>query len=138
MRFQPFSSYIHRGEEGQPQQFLVRATFSSFSRPRHLKILVFSILFFLSVLTDKTIFKESGHVRAKMKYRIFVNRKKSFNWIKVFKFNVLKNVHLFYAHFQIFLVQKAAKNSKFIKLQSFLLIIVKTIEFSRVVPWGKW
>jgi len=25
-----------RGEEGQPQQFLVRATFSSFSRPSHL------------------------------------------------------------------------------------------------------
>jgi len=38
-----------RGEEGQPQQFLVRAAFSSFSRPSHLEILVLSILFFLSV-----------------------------------------------------------------------------------------
>ena len=28
------------GEEGQPQQFLVRVTFSSFSRPSHLEILV--------------------------------------------------------------------------------------------------
>ena len=34
-----------RGEEGQPQQFLVRATFSSFSRPSHLEILVLPILF---------------------------------------------------------------------------------------------
>ena len=31
---------IKGGEEGQPQQFLVRATFSSFSRPSHLEILV--------------------------------------------------------------------------------------------------
>jgi len=39
-----------------------------------------------------------------MKYQIFVNWKKSFNWIKYFKFNVSKNVHLFYEHFQIFLM----------------------------------
>ena len=38
-----------RGEEGQPQQFLVRATFSSFSRPSHLKILVLPIISFLNV-----------------------------------------------------------------------------------------
>ena len=31
---------VEREEEGQPQQFLVWATFSSFSRPSHLKILV--------------------------------------------------------------------------------------------------
>jgi len=31
---------VHRGEEGQTQQLLVRATFSSFSRPNHLEILV--------------------------------------------------------------------------------------------------
>ena len=31
---------LHRREEGQPQQFLVRATSSSFSRPSHLKILI--------------------------------------------------------------------------------------------------
>ena len=37
---------LRRGEEGQPHQFLVRATFSSFYRPSHLKILVFPILSF--------------------------------------------------------------------------------------------
>ena len=31
---------VQWGEEGQPQQFLVRAPFSSFSRPSHTKILV--------------------------------------------------------------------------------------------------
>ena len=46
-----------RGEEGQPQQFLVRATFSSFSRLSHLEILVLPILFSkILVLQDKTIF----------------------------------------------------------------------------------
>ena len=44
---------VRGGEEGQPQQFLVRATFSSISRPSHLKILVFSILFFLSVSSSQ-------------------------------------------------------------------------------------
>ena len=34
------------GEEGQPHQSLVRTTFSSFSRPNHIEILVLSILFF--------------------------------------------------------------------------------------------
>ena len=38
-----------RGEEGQPQQFLARATFSSFYRPSHLEILVLWIYGFLSV-----------------------------------------------------------------------------------------
>ena len=38
---------LRGGEENQPQQFLVRATFSSFSRPSHLEILVF---------LEKTIF----------------------------------------------------------------------------------
>ena len=42
------------GEEGQPQQFLVRATSESSS----LDVLKFPIL------EDKTIFKKSGHVRA--------------------------------------------------------------------------
>ena len=32
--------HIQRGEEGQPQQFLVRTTFSSFSSLSHLGILV--------------------------------------------------------------------------------------------------
>jgi len=44
-----------RGEEGQPQQFHVRATFSSFSRPSHLEILVLSILLFLKC-PDKLFF----------------------------------------------------------------------------------
>jgi len=51
---------IYQGEEGQPQQFLVRATFSSFSRPSHLEILVLPIYFFKClILQDKTIFWES-------------------------------------------------------------------------------
>ena len=47
------------GEEGQPHQSLVRTTFSSFSRPNHIEILVLSILFFLSVRSLKinTFFK---------------------------------------------------------------------------------
>ena len=57
---------VHRGEEGQPHQSLVRATFSSFSRPSHLEILVLRLLCVLKfpILEDKTIFKKSGHVRA--------------------------------------------------------------------------
>ena len=35
----------HQGKEGQTQQFLVWATFSSFSRPSHLEILVLQIFF---------------------------------------------------------------------------------------------
>jgi len=35
---------LQRGEEAQPQQFLVWATFFSFSRPSHLGILVLIIL----------------------------------------------------------------------------------------------
>ena len=45
-------------EEGQPQQLLARATFSSFSRPNPLEILVLRLLCvekFL-ILEDKTIF----------------------------------------------------------------------------------
>ena len=38
-------SNCDRGEEGQSQQFLVPATFSSFSRPSHLEILVLSLVF---------------------------------------------------------------------------------------------
>ena len=41
------------GEEGQLQQFLVRGTFFSFSRPSHLKILVLRILYFLKVQFSK-------------------------------------------------------------------------------------
>ena len=50
---------VRRGEEGQPHQSLVRTTFSSFSRPNHIEILVLSILFFLSVRSLKiyTFFK---------------------------------------------------------------------------------
>ena len=57
---------IDWGEEDQPEQLLVRATFSSFSRPNHLKILVLRLLSvekFL-ILEDKTIFNKYGHVRA--------------------------------------------------------------------------
>ena len=53
------SSTLQRGEEGQPHQSLVRTTFSSFSRPKHIEILVLSILLFLSVRSLKinTFFK---------------------------------------------------------------------------------
>ena len=37
---------VKREEEDQPQQYLVRAAFSSFSRPGHLEILVLPIFFF--------------------------------------------------------------------------------------------
>ena len=49
------------GEEGQPQQFLVRATFSSFSRPSHLVIFVLSISCVLKFpfLKDKIFFSTS-------------------------------------------------------------------------------
>ena len=49
---------VQRGEEGQPQQFLVRDTFSSFSRPSHLGILVLWLFCVnkFSILEDKTIF----------------------------------------------------------------------------------
>jgi len=49
---------LGRGEEGQPQQFLVRATFSSFSRPSHLGILVLRLFCVkkFAILEDKTIF----------------------------------------------------------------------------------
>ena len=42
----PKRSFFGRGEEGQPHHSLVRTTFSSFSRPNHLEMLVLSILFF--------------------------------------------------------------------------------------------
>ena len=50
--------YCIRGEEGQPHQFLVRATFSSFSLPRHLGILVLRLLRVLEfpILEDKSFF----------------------------------------------------------------------------------
>ena len=46
------------GEEGQPHQSLVRTTFSSFSRPKHLGILVLRIFCVekFPILEDKTIF----------------------------------------------------------------------------------
>ena len=47
-----------RGDEGQTQQFLVRATFTSFSRPSHIEILFLRLLCALKFLIhkDKTIF----------------------------------------------------------------------------------
>ena len=56
-----------RGEEGQPQQLLIQAPFSSFSRPSHLEILVLRLLCIENflILEDETIFDKSGHVRAK-------------------------------------------------------------------------
>ena len=49
----------HRGEEGQPQQILVRATLSLFSRPSHLEILVLRLVCVLKflILEDKLFFK---------------------------------------------------------------------------------
>ena len=56
-----FSITLQRGKDAQPQQFLIRPTFSSFSRTRHLNILVLSILFFKNlILPDKTIFLRIG------------------------------------------------------------------------------
>ena len=57
---------VNGGEEGQPQKFLVRATFSSFSRPSHLGILVLRLFCVkkFPILEDKTIFIKTGHVRA--------------------------------------------------------------------------
>ena len=43
---------IVKGEEGQPQQFLVRATFSPFSRPSHLEILVLIKIFFMCPILE--------------------------------------------------------------------------------------
>ena len=40
-----FGTIAGGGEEGQPHQSLVRTTFSSFSRPNHIEILVLSILY---------------------------------------------------------------------------------------------
>ena len=96
----------------------------------------FNIIFLKClILQDKTIFKESGHVR--MKYQIFVNRKKGSIELQISSLMSLKMFTFLYAHFQIFLVQNAANNSEFIELQYFLLTIVKTIEYFRVVPWEK-
>ena len=41
-----YTCFADGEEAGQPQQFLVRATISSCSRPSHVEILVLSILFF--------------------------------------------------------------------------------------------
>ena len=56
----------YRGEEGQTQQFLVRATFSSIYRPSHLEILVLPLICVLKflILDDKAILNKSSHVRA--------------------------------------------------------------------------
>ena len=52
-------STIYRGKEGQPQQFLIQATFSSFSRPSQLEILALRLLcgFKFLILEDKSILK---------------------------------------------------------------------------------
>ena len=63
----------------------------------------FNIFFFKClILPDKTIFLKNqatlGH-----KWNIkFCKSKKSFNWIRDFKFNVFKNVHLFTRIFRYF------------------------------------
>ena len=52
--------YNVRGGKPAAQQFLIRATFSSFSRPNHLEmIMVLKCL----MLQDKTIFSKSDKVR---------------------------------------------------------------------------
>ena len=43
------STTVRRGKEAQPQQILVRATFSLFSRQSHLEILILAELFFLNL-----------------------------------------------------------------------------------------
>ena len=57
---------VNGGEEAQPQKFLVRATFSSFSRLSHLEILVLRLLcvFKFLNLENKAIFKKSSPVGA--------------------------------------------------------------------------
>ena len=81
-------------------------------------------------------FKESNPPRknyfSRIRSRFFVNGKKVL-LNNVFKFNIFENVDLF----QIILVLNAAYNSEFIELYSFLMIIVKTIVFFRVVPCEK-
>ena len=47
---------------------------TTISRPSHI-LLIFSFQYY-SIFPDKTISKESDHVKALMKNRIFVNRKK--------------------------------------------------------------
>ena len=48
---------VEWGKEGQPQQFPVRTTFSTFSRPSDLEILVLPLIFFKClILKDEIIF----------------------------------------------------------------------------------
>ena len=56
---------MHRGEEGQSKQFLVRATFSLFSRPSHRGSLVLRFLRVLKfqILEDKIIIFLYGRVK---------------------------------------------------------------------------
>ena len=87
---------LDRGEEeGQPRQFLVRATFSSFSRLCSLQILVLPILFFKSVQSSKIKqFLRIGPSQGINEIFNFTKSKKNcFDCIKVFEFYVLKNVH---------------------------------------------
>ena len=67
-----------RGEEGQPQQYLVRARFSSFTRPSHLEILVLTILFLLNVhiLQIKIYFENLAMLGEKIRNL----SKQFFNW----------------------------------------------------------
>ena len=52
-----FVTIFHKGEEGQSQQFFVRATFPSFSGPSHHKLLVLPMLFFkCPTIADKILF----------------------------------------------------------------------------------
>ena len=59
---------------------------------------------------------------------MFVNRKKSFNKIKI-----LKIFTIFYTHAKIILVWNAAYNSEFIELQSFF---DNYSEIHRIIPGG--
>ena len=95
------SCFVGRGEEGQPHQSVVPATFSSFSSPSHLEILVLSILFFKSVSSSqiKLFLKNRATLGHKRNIEFLYIEKKSFNWMKVLKFNVFKNFNNFYAHF---------------------------------------
>ena len=54
------------------------------------------------------------------------------------KFSSLMSLKPFLRAFSDIPGVECRKYSEFIELQSFLLIIVKTIEFFRVVPWGNW
>jgi len=114
------------------QQFLVLATFFSFSRRSHLKILVLPMLFFKCLnLPDKIIFKNRVTLGQNLNIE-FVFFFKCFHWIIVFKFYVLKMFTLF-TRIITYSWSRMPQIFPSLIFNLFLLIIVKTIEFFLVV-----